>query len=859
VSGAGVVAPAGLSEAEAGARLERDGPNVLPPPPGRAVLAHLAEQFLNFFALVLWVAAGLALLAGLPELSVAITAVVVLNGLFAFAQEQRADRAVARLRDLVPASARVRRDGSLRDVPTAEVVAGDVLVLGAGDRVAADARLAVVHRLAVDTSMITGESVPQRPDPGGAIACGCFVVEGEGEAEVTATGAHTRMATLARLASATARRPGPLAAALRRTVRTISWVALGTGLLFLVVGVALGMGATTAVVLALGITVALVPEGLLPTVTLSLALGAQRMARRNALVRRLEAVETLGSTTVVCTDKTGTLTLNAMTAVVVWTPAGGATVSGPGYGPVARITYERDTGAEHAVLAAARAGARASTGRAVERAGAWQADGDPMEAALDALARRAGLDLDADREAMPDRLRFPFDTRRRRMAVVAGTTVFVKGAPDAVIPRCTDRGAADDAVARLARRGLRVLAVAERALRDGDPATDEEAERDLTLLGLVGLEDPPRPNAAATLAVLREAGVAVAMVTGDHPVTAAAIADEVGLRTAGAPVLLGADLPDDTETLGELLDHDGVVVARVSPEDKVRIATALQARGHVVAMTGDGVNDAPALHMADIGVAMGRSGTDVAREAADLVLLDDDLATVAAAIEQGRATYQNVRRFLTYHLTDNVAEVTPFVLWAVTGGRFPLALGVLQILALDIGTDTFSAVALGAEQPAPGTLRQRPVSGRLLDRTVAIRAFGLLGPLEGIAAVGAFALTLAVAGWTFAGPLPPAATLLSASGAAFATIALAQTANAFACRSSTRRPGQIGWLSNRLLVAAVSVELAITGACLLLPALASHLGHAVPGAAGWLVAVLSMPAVLTADAAWKAWRGAHRP
>ena len=326
---------------------------------------------------------------------------------------------------------------------------------------------------------------------------------------------------------------------------------------------------------------------------------------------------------------------------------------------------------------------------------------------------------------------------------------------------------------------------------------------------------------------------------------------EVGLRTAGDPVLSGDELPADDAVLGALLDHHGVVVARVSPEDKLRIATALRARGHVVAMTGDGVNDGPALHEADIGIAMGRSGTDVAREAADLVLLDDHFATIVAGIEQGRATYLNVRKFLTYHLTDNVAELTPFVLWALSGGRFPLALGVLQILALDVGTDTMSAVALGAEPPARHLLDGPPVSGRLLNHTVLRRAFGVLGPTEALMSTIAFVLSFVAAGWRPGEPFPGGSVAAAASGAAFMAVVFAQVANAFACRSSTRWPGRLGWTTNRLLPPAVAIGLSVSLVTVFVPAIADTLGQARPITVGWLTALLAPAVLLAVDAADK--------
>ena len=377
-----------------------------------------------------------------------------------------------------------------------------------------------------------------------------------------------------------------------------------------------------------------------------------------------------------------------------------------------------------------------------------------MEAALDVFARRLGVDTESDRTATTAGARFPFDPRRRRMSVVVGDEVLVKGAPDAVLPCCQLTEGAEPVLAELTARGLRVIAVAGRACGGEPPSCAEDAEADLQLYGLLAMEDPPRDDVSGAITACRRAGIKVAMITGDHPTTAAAIALEVGLRDVDGAVLTGDGLPADDAVLGALLDRDGIVVARVSPEDKLRIARALQARGHVVAMTGDGVNDGPALHEADIGIAMGASGTDVAREAADLVLLDDHFATIVAGIEQGRATFLNVRRFLTYHLTDNVAELTPFVVWALSGGHFPLALGVLQILALDLGTDTLSAVALGAEPPAPHTLEHPPVSGRLLNRTVARRAFGRLGPTEAAMAMLAFLALVRGRRVAAGGPVP---------------------------------------------------------------------------------------------------------
>jgi calcium-translocating P-type ATPase len=731
-------------------------------------------------------------------------------------------------------------------------VPGDLVILEAGDRVSADLRLIAGVSLAIDESLLTGESVPRRAGTGEDLYAGTFVVEGAGEAEVTTTGTGTRLAGIAALTHRTHRPPSPLAVRLNRVVEVVAALAVAIGAAFFGISLLLGAPPAQGFLFAIGVTVALVPEGLLPTVTLSLAWGARTMAVRNALVKRLESVETLGSVTFICTDKTGTLTRNEMTVVEVWTAAGRATIAGQGYDASGIVDGPVDAVAEVAYAAV-----RASAGRLVERGGALKPSGDPMEVALHVLALRVGVPVAAREAANPDTVRYPFDARRLRTSTVVGDTLYVKGAPEAVLARCSAADGAVDIASDMAERGLRVLAVALRRSPSLGAGADED-ERGLVLLGVVGLADPPRPDAAEAVAACRGAGIKLAMITGDHLGTARAVARDVGLLVAGSPVVESKDLPDDDAALGELLDRDGAVVARVSPEDKLRIARALQRRGHVVAMTGDGVNDAPALREADIGVAMGATGSDVAREAADLVLLDDHFATIVAAVEQGRATFANIRRFLTYHLTGNVAELTPFVLWAASGGAFPLAIGVLQVLALDIGTDMLPALALGAEPPGPRVLRGRARTGQLIDRRILKRALGVLGAAEVLISMGAFSLVLLAGGWRW-GATPGPALLATASGTAFAAIVFGQLANAYACRSESRTAFKVGIRQNRLLVGAVAVELMLLVAFLGLPPLATALGGSWPTPQGWLLALLSVPAVLIADTVHKRLLRLRRP
>lgn len=836
----------GLSDIEAQARRKTFGPNRLPQARGTPVWRVALAQFTHFFALLLWIAALFAFVAGMPQLALAIVAVILLNGIFAFVQEYRAERAAEKLRTLLPQRVTVRRDGQERLIDAAELVPGDVVILRAGDRVPADIELVEVDDFGLDVSTFTGESVPVTPMTGESIFAGSFVVRGEAVGIVRATGAATRLASIARLTQTPQREPTPLTKELTRLVKTISIIALSIGGLFFVVAILAGLPLVDAFIFTLGVTVALVPEGLLPTLTLSLAVAAQRMAQRQALVRHLEAVETLGLTTVICTDKTGTLTRNELVAVRVWTPRGEATVAGDGYDPNGTVISSEE--AQPAIRHLVEAAVFCSEGRAVLHDGRWIPEGDPLDVAIWVLARRLGLEPDQLRDQNPVALRFPFDAELRRSSVVLDDRVIVKGAPEAVLPLCLRAQDIQPVITAFASQGLRVIAVAQRERQPSDYSLQrKDLERDLSLLGLIGFLDPPRPEAADAIERCRQAGIRVIMVTGDHPLTATAIARQVRLVREQPFVVTGAELPADEAVLGALIDRDETVIARVTPEDKLRIARALRHRGHVVAMTGDGVNDAPALHEADVGVAMGKSGTDVAREAADLVLLDDNFATIVAAIEQGRATYSNIRRFLTYHLTDNVAELAPFVVWALSGGRLPLALGVLQILLLDLGTDALPALALGLEAPSTDILRQPPPRQHLVDRWVLSRALLILGPVEAFVEMLSFFLVLHALGW-HPGSAPTTGALLAASGTAFAAVVFGQIGNALAQRSDSLPGWRVGLRGNRALGFALLASLLMLVASFAVIPLARVLGQAPPPPLGWALAMTAAPAVLLIDA-----------
>ena len=819
----------GLSGAEAARRLADTGPNELPRSRGRSPLRHLLSQITHAFALMLWVGSALAYLAGLPQLAIAIIVVILLNAAFAYVQESRADRAAERLRHLLPERATVWRDGRRCVIDAREVVVDDILLIAAGDRIAADARLIDVDDLHVDESLLTGESVPVSPGGDDIVFAGTYAVSGRARARVQATGPRTRMAGIAALASRSHPPKPPLARELRRVVWVIASISLGIGLAFFAVTLAMGGDPRMALIFGVGVTVALVPEALLPTVTLTLALGAERMARQQVLITSLESVETLGSVTWICTDKTGTITSNHMSVQECWVAS----------------TAEEPALLTAAVLASEDIGEH----------------GDPLDIAIGQFASSRGLDPDRIRRDHPMTTWIPFTPERRRTLAITEGLIAVKGAPEAVLALTgVDQSAIVETVRAWTDRGLRVLAVAGRFTTEGGSVRVDDAETGLHLLGLIGCEDPPRDGVTEALEQCRRYGISVAMLTGDHPRTARAIADEVGLRGPDDPVIVGADLPEDDDALARLFAASGVVVARVTPEDKLRIARVLQQRGEVVAMTGDGVNDAPALTQADIGVAMGLSGTDVARAASDVVILDDHFATIVTGIEYGRTTYANIRRFLAYHFTDNVAELTPFVVWALSQGSIPLALGVLQVLALDIATDTLSATALGAEPRHASAHHDRPARGRLVNRTVLLRSFGIFGPLMAAISMLAFLATYWSAGWRPGEEFPGGQIALAASGAAFLTVVLAQIANAFACRSFRQTPWQLGWLTNRLLVAAVGVALLIALVMLAWNPIAELLGQALPGVVGGVIAVASMPVLLAVDALvkWRVLRRARR-
>ncbi|MGN6404520.1 cation-translocating P-type ATPase [Sinomonas sp.] len=845
---------AGLSQREAARRQAVHGPNVLSRKGGRQWPQQVLAQLVHPLALLLWLAALLSFVSGSAPLAVAIVAVVVLNAAFAFLQERHAERAVEALSAYLPHTARVLRNGEETHVDARSLVPGDIIIVREGDRVSADARV-LDGSVEMDFSTLTGESLPVLRTAGGEgrserlleaadmVFSGTSCTGGEATAVVYATGMQTELGRIAALTERVGHDPSPLEKQVTRVARVIAVVAVAMGIAFIPIGtLAAGLSLGDAVNFAIGLLVANVPEGLLPTITLALAVGVRILAGQGALVKKISAVETLGSTSVICTDKTGTLTMNRMRALSIWTAADGTL-------DLTRAVAPPQHGSPLQRLAAA---AVACNNASLNADGT--AEGDPTELAF----LHAAVQLGADPQSQNgERLaQLHFDPTLRRMSTIDRSPegevwLHCKGAPEEVMRLCSRMGSASgdqplteatrtSATAEVddwASRGLRVLAVAERRLPSEAALSEsrQDAESDLTLLGLVGMLDPPRPEVPEAVARCHHAGIRLLIVTGDHGLTARGVAQRVGIGDADIRVINGRELDRMSEAeLDTLLSApDEMIFARSSPEAKLRIADALRDMGQVVAMTGDGVNDAPALRRADIGVAMGLSGTDVAREAATMVLTDDDFASIVSAVQSGRRVYDNVRKFIVYIFAHATPEVVPFLLYAIAGGGLPLPLTVLQILAVDLGTETLPALALGREPEEPGIM-ERPPRRRgqnVIDGSMLARSWGLLGGISTVLVSTGFFLTLFAGGWhlgldTSREPLHTV--WVHATTMTFLGIVACQIGTAFAARTQTASLAQIGLGANRLLLWGIAFEIAFSAAIVYVPPLQAIFGTASP-------------------------------
>ena len=841
----------GLTAAEVAARQERYGFNELQEAPRPGFLARLWQQFNNFLIWILVVASLISLALGDVVEAGAIMAIVVLNAVLGVIQESRAEEALAALKKMAAPEAQVIREGRQITIPARELVPGDIVLLETGNYVPADIRLIEAVNLRVEEAALTGESVPvnksaavvlDREIPLGdrknTVFMSTMVVYGRGRGVVVATGMHTQIGLIAQMLQATENEPTPLQVKLEELGKTLGWAALAIcGLVFVIgvgrfllnptPGMTLGKKVLEMFMVAVSLAIAAVPEGLPAVVTISLALGMQRMIRRHALIRSLPAVETLGSTTVICSDKTGTLTQNEMTVVRLYADGQNVVVTGEGYTPKGSFLVadeEIDPRSSSGVRLALR-GAALCNDAYLETSGSgddrqtYRMVGDPTEGALVVAAAKAGLwKADLEQEA-PRVAEIPFDAERKRMTTIHASTAdgriiaYVKGAPDLVLERCTsqfrdgavvplseeDRRRILEVNREMARDALRVLAVAYRELTEVPTQPNaEEIERDLVFVGLLGMIDPARPEVKAAIETARRAGIKTVMITGDYRETAAAIAREIGLLRHNGKVLTSAELDErsDEALVAEVEQVD--VYARSSPQHKVRIVDALKARNHIVAMTGDGVNDAPALKRSDIGVAMGITGTDVAKETADMVLTDDNYVSIVAAVEEGRIIYSNIRKFVFYLLSCNVGEI--LIIFVATLAGWPLPLTAIQLLWLNLLTDGAPALALGLERGDPDIMERppRPPSEPVINREmtigIAVQSLAML-----VATLGAFWL---------GNPFNPA-TLDIAESMAFTTLVLSELLRAYTARSEHYPLFRIGVFSNPAMQAAVALSLGL--------------------------------------------------
>ncbi|HEU6444576.1 MAG TPA: HAD-IC family P-type ATPase [Gaiellaceae bacterium] len=847
--------PEGLSAAEAASRLERHGPNVLPRAGADGPLRLLFRQVHNPLIWVLVAAGALAIALGKPIDGAVVLGVVVVNALIGFVQEFRAGKAIEALIEMVPDEATVLRGGARVSVDATMLVPGDVVLLASGDKVPADLRLLAVRGLMVEEAALTGESVPVAKsadtvaeesalaDRTSMAYAGTLVTAGTAEAVVSATAAATELGRISSLLEGASQLETPLTRAMKRVATWLTIAISSVAALLFAIGLARGYPLVDAVLAAITLAVGAIPEGLPAIITIALAIGVQRMAHRRAVIRRLPAVETLGSTTVICTDKTGTLTRNEMTVKALWTPAGGHFgLTGVGYAPEGALECEGlalDESPQDAT-ALLRAAVLCSDATVTSAEGGWRVAGDPTEGALVVAARKAGLDPEAERFRLPRLDAVPFESEHRFMATLHEGELLLKGAPEVVLARCRDIdvGTVAAEVDDLAEHGMRVLAVA-RAAHVGATIEADHLDGGFELLGLIGMIDPPRPEALEAVGVCHAAGITVKMITGDHPATAEAIARELGILNQRGRALTGVELGvmDDDE-LAAAAAHTNVF-ARVAPEHKLRLVRALQAQNHVVAMTGDGVNDAPALKQADIGVAMGITGTAVSKESADIVLADDNFASIAAAVEEGRRVYDNLIKALAFVLPTNVGFalviLVSVLFFPIENGVPLLPMEPVQLLWINLVATVALALPLAFEAKEPDLMRRPPrrpespiLSRFVLARTVLVAALMTAG------ALGLFLWEYYI---EIDRGVAPATALAEAQTMAVTTVILFQIFYLLNCRSLRDSVFAIGLWTNPAVYIGIGTLLLLQLGFVYLPFMQELFGTAAIAAEAWLAAL----------------------
>lgn len=894
-----VTSPKGLASEEAKRRLAVHGPNTLLEKERESTAHKFLAHFKDLFAVLLLFASLLAAIGGMWQLSFVILAVILVNTIFSLFQEWRAEKAMDTLKSWMPEYAKILRDGEFKKISVKDLVPGDIIVLEEGDRVPADARLIEAFDLWTNNVPLTGESEPQPRiakrvkivdttylDVPNLVFMSTSVAKGQGKAVVIKTGMNTKFGQIAGLTQEIKDEPSPLQKEIAYIAKYDFVIALVVGSIFFFVSwIWLHVDPYISILFMIGVMVACVPEGLQVTVSSALGINVLKMVKENILVKRLSAVQTLGSVTIICTDKTGTITKGEMTVKKIWTPNKIVEVSGVGYDPHGEFTYKRkmlrkeETHAIEKLVEISALCNNAKVEPPSDRNRYWSITGDPTDGALLVVALKYGLNMQSVLAHKSILHRISFDSKRKRMTTFhrndANILVYTKGAPRNVLSIC-DRIMIDDMIEPLtkehlrsvetkihgfASEGLRVIAVAYKEMVENEDFKDKNVENNMILVGLAAMKDPPRPEVEEAVKNAKQAGIKIVIITGDYGPTAQAIAEEVGIvEPESCHIIRGVDLERlSDDAIADEVKKDAVIFARVSPEQKLRIVKALRKTGEIVAVTGDGANDAPSLREADIGVAMGMSGTDVAREAADIVLLNDSFASIVKAVESGRAIYDNIRKFMVYVFSHNWAQLIPYVLFVLLG--IPLPLLVVQILAIDLGIDMIPSLALSREPPEAGIMQEPPqsIKERLFNKKVFLRSF-FIGLIIAIGAMFGCFGAWSAGGWYFGMHLP-ADSIVYVKGTTmtFAGIVMAQVGNVLACRTSKQSVFKTSLRSNKWIWLGIASQISVLSAIVYIPLLQKLFGTTALTQVDWaFLALLGVTVIFVEEVRkWFARRLSH--